>query len=167
MRVYRIEHPDTGYGPWHSQYGTLDRRAVRDALWALERETEWGKYHLPPRDDFDFWHVEEFMDGRTKWLFACADEDHLTSWFPDHVMMLMIGAGYALAVYEAERIQQGHSGRQVAFDSSKAVRVGRYCLKTWHEQKGLVESSAQAQPLERGEGNARELQAVRAASPDR
>lgn len=107
MQVYRIEHKQSGIGPY--RHGDdIPSSAVRYP----------DPIHPPPFDDGmpslpDGWNVRNAR-------FAFESMGALWQWFSAYCKYIK-GKGYVVATYEAERVQKGC--KQLAFDKRHAKKI--------------------------------------------
>lgn len=105
MKVYRVEHRETGNGPyaaskWRGRANWEFSNSLRHPT-APEDEPLWDQlWALGVRDR---WGTEEIF---SQYHFAFASMEQLREWFHDHDMLESLDeSGYCVAVYEVRRMK--------------------------------------------------------------
>lgn len=116
-KVYRIEHPMTGLGPYQSDKEYRSR--ITDAI-LKTHGGEWDKDHPHPSDDNMGLILEDYDGGL---IFGFKDISQLTRWF-DPALLDYLGAdGYLIAVYDVWRKAMYFGSKQVGFDKRWSKRL--------------------------------------------
>ena len=131
--VYRVEHPATGMGPWHSHHYAAESglsieaeeelRTVADHCTnAVEKNIYNGLKHPSIWCDFGRAQVQAFE--RNQMVCGTKTLRRLRSWFAD-VAEVLFDAGFTIKVYtiDQEQVLVGKSKSQVAFRKEDAVDV--------------------------------------------
>lgn len=113
--VYRVEHSDTGRGPYASYHG--------------------GRHHIDydaRRQPGPWWDgLRDFKGTGTDYdsehLFAFASWEHLTRWFHRHEREGLAHCGYVVRVLLVRTIV-GESSRQLIFDARSAYAAATLSL---------------------------------------
>lgn len=129
ITVYRVEHPKTKRGPWHSPsskaYDEMcprEQASIRTAQGAVVRKFANGKtFKTHPGAHIDCGPEGDFALGM-KWVCACPSLAILCDWFASEGDALY-DAGFTVMAYEmnAEDVMQSKSGTQVLILQSAAV----------------------------------------------
>ena len=111
MLAYRLEHPESGKGPWWHQGPTWDDDAYAkfDKNWMDQSDTTI--YNEPRRDG-----IKEFCEGTD--IVAVPDIDMLKEWFGfQDIITMLEHAGFKIRVYDIPDDSVKWGGAQIAFDS--------------------------------------------------
>jgi hypothetical protein len=137
LRVYRIEHRDTGKGPW-SLTGTVQ---LYDAV---SGHDPLDKRPTGPQDEGGPFYERFKEEGG---IFGFLSISQLLDWFPSPAgREAMKGQGYIVAVYRVPFVSVNKGRNSVVFPQDKAVRVTVLNLMTMEEEsdaseKGQVEGN--------------------------
>ncbi len=119
MYIYRLEHPDTGMGPYSQQDGTPDMRALGSLL--IQAHSRSG-LHPSPWDDGleDFFYKNQ--KSKSNAYFGCSSVSDLYKWFEEFWPWLM-ELGYQVEIYRAKDFQVSDSKKQIAFNITTAKKI--------------------------------------------
>lgn len=129
VRVYRVEHPKSGRGPFTHQDDDLQTQG--DIRRGLDYAYRWYDNDPWPSlwNDWPEWARE----GKNSYEYYCGVRvlDQVHHWFDEAVRKVLERAGYHLYVYEVpeEDVVFGKSGKQVFFKRANAriVEEERLC----------------------------------------
>ena len=119
MIVYRVEHEETGWGPFQSEfYATgVDYDNIHPFM--------WGRY-LPVHDPT---HDDHYDYGHLKRKFGCHDRSDIRA-IREEEGKRLADEGWVVCVYEVPdcAVFRAESGKQCVFDITVAVRQFTYDL---------------------------------------
>lgn len=118
MRVYRLQHPETEYGPWqhwnHSHMSDqLDTDDSREIMHEILSHCNAANFPTPQEDGAD---MEEYM------ACGCPDKETLFEWFPPHSWEWLKEWGFEVLTLEVSRVAH-KSSRQVIYDPDDAIII--------------------------------------------
>lgn len=109
MIVYRVEHPESGLGPYHHEDLEIQR--------GLDRRYERCPKKNPLRGD-DFYDVPGFnCNNHGHYLSGFLSEKDMKEWFGRYFMKKMLSRGFVVNTYEinSNRVVVSCSKKQVVF----------------------------------------------------
>ena len=113
MKVYRVEHRETGKGPWTHDYSrpwSLD---------ATDMPTPWNDIWFDKRPS---------AASRLEWRYAFPDLDRFMRWMSARDCMNLDTFGFVLACYKVPRRSVRCGGEQALFNATRAQRLVLYPL---------------------------------------
>lgn len=125
MLVYRVEHKDTGIGPYHSRFDANFSSESQRQLENILNDFFFKRHHVDPSDDMG--------DGTSfnlyGWKFGFKDEKSLTKWFDHHRGIKGLqNLGFVVRVYEAPNQQVKQMKSQIAYHPSSAKLDSEHAL---------------------------------------
>lgn len=115
MLVWRMEHSESGFGPFQEDvFDEMERLTKRLYGWS---HNDGPGRHPTPASDHGF---------RSYWAFnycGCRSAGQLRTWFPKEVRKLLKGAGFVTYVYQVDDDYCEVGARQVLFDKGAAELV--------------------------------------------
>ncbi len=127
MQICRIEHKETGEGPYHCSLYRIDEMARINGL----NENElYNSFTCPAPihpNEFGFSWAHQPDD---KWKYGFADLDQLLAWFPDKWINVFHSLDFHIVIYDMQyyNLTVRKSDHQVAFQPKHATRVGEMAL---------------------------------------
>lgn len=130
-KIYRVEHPDTGEGPYVSSQKIAFPEKWEEFWWISEiirEETgfdiggsmiEPDMLHPTPCQDKGLSEMWENLRHRHEWVFGFESMESLISWFSDmpEVYEILAELGFQLRTYEGDMVR-GHA--QVLYKKESA-----------------------------------------------
>ncbi len=120
MLVYRIEHPDTGMGPYSRYEGDNSMNELGQEL--CDTHAVSSEHPSPWDDGLQAFFLKHCSGSKCNAFFGCADPESLYTWFKPFWTRLM-QLGYQMEVYRVKQYKVSKSGKQIAFDIMTAKRV--------------------------------------------
>ena len=131
MLVYRVEHKDTGIGPYHSRFDTLVSADKRNRLNNILNNYLFKRHHVDPSDDVG----DGSKFNRYGWLFGFNDELSLTRWFDNiHAIKGLQSLKFIVRVYEVRDTHVMTLKSQVCYMPRDAKLVSEHDLYSFCKQ---------------------------------
>lgn len=116
--VYRIEHHESGTGPYRG-----NPSVVSDALVEMYNRHNWSQHHPCGRREFG----PEIMAQCGGYLYGFATLDQYKEWF-DGFFDLLKQHGFILTQYAIKAKKYcRHGAKQTIFDPENAKEIGKFC----------------------------------------
>jgi len=127
MEVYRIEHGETGRGPYFSQEGVMSE--LDNATGRKWREP--SNIHPHPADEWGWEFVDDEIMVYGRWLFGFLNFEQYMDWFySPKIRNILKKYGYVLKVYKVGGWHVKKTARQVIFKKEKSECVRTLCPLT-------------------------------------
>lgn len=128
MRIYRVEHHETGEGPYVARFDDNEWPGFETAMGLNGKPHDHLWRHPIEGTRFDF-------DPDTRWAFRSLDKLHeWFGYFGQHGYDVLHEAGFVIAEYEVPRGAVRTYDRQVTYDPRSAEFIRTHDVDTHKEE---------------------------------